>query len=336
MSGERIQYFDFLRGLAIIMVIGIHTYATVPFDNFAHVWSINMRELINFAVPLFLAISGFFIGKKHIETPKQYLAFLKKQIPRVYVPLLLWSFPMVVLMIIYGQLWIASCIKGLLCATFGPYYFICLIIQFYILHPLFARMADIKLGGVIIVLLNIASLLLFSFILSHYEILFVLLVGPFIYWMSFYFIGVLYAKRKRNYSLLCPFAMLILGACMQLSSEYVLEIKDKFNDLSITLRTYFHSFSAWLYEVAAVILLLSQKAESLFNRFANKLSFLSRIGRVSFGVYLCHVYFLEVLNRFNIENWALRFIILSVVSIGFMWLLDAIIPEKYKSLFGIK
>ena len=147
MSGERIQYFDFLRGLAIIMVIGIHTYNPVPFDSIAHVWSINMRELINFAVPLFLAISGFFIGKKQIESPKQYFAFLKKQIPRVYVPLLLWSFPMVVLMITNGQSWITSCIKGLLCATFGPYYFICLIIQFYILHPLFAKMADINLGG---------------------------------------------------------------------------------------------------------------------------------------------------------------------------------------------
>ena len=184
-------------------------------------------------------------------------------------------------------------------------------------------------------LFNVASLLLFSFIVSHYEILFVLL-GPFIYWMSFYFIGVFYANRIRSYSLIGPFTMLILGACLQLSSEYVSEIGDRFDGFNITFRAFFHSISAWLYEMAAVILLFSQKVESFFNRFANKLSFLSRIGKVSFGVYLCHVYFLEVLIRFNIENWAFRFIILSCVSIGFMWILDAIIPEKYKSLLGVK
>ena len=50
---ERIAYFDFLRGLAIMMVVGIHTY-TLGED------STVVRQILNTAVPLFIAISGYF------------------------------------------------------------------------------------------------------------------------------------------------------------------------------------------------------------------------------------------------------------------------------------
>ena len=147
MGGSRIQYFDILRGLAILMVMGIHTYIVPSFDSLSHAWSINMRELLNFAVPLFLAISGFFIGQKEINDRNQYISFLKKQIPRVYIPLLIWSTPMVILWVLNGQSLISSVIKGVTCATFGPYYFICLIIQLYLVHPIISKAANLKLGG---------------------------------------------------------------------------------------------------------------------------------------------------------------------------------------------
>ena len=54
---ERIAYFDFLRGLAIMMVVGIHTY-TLGED------STVVRQLLNAAVPLFIAISGYFLSQK--------------------------------------------------------------------------------------------------------------------------------------------------------------------------------------------------------------------------------------------------------------------------------
>ena len=57
---NRDTYFDVLRGLAIIQVIGIHAYGG---------GNLELREILNMAVPLFLAISGYFIGKKSLETP---------------------------------------------------------------------------------------------------------------------------------------------------------------------------------------------------------------------------------------------------------------------------
>ena len=92
---NRIEYFDVLRGLAIIGVVAIHSSTTgFQFEhhsfnfNFTVVW----RNLLNFSVPLFLAISGYFLAKKKIESLDDYLAFIKKYIARVYIPFFIWSF----------------------------------------------------------------------------------------------------------------------------------------------------------------------------------------------------------------------------------------------------
>lgn len=140
-NSKRIDYFDFLRGVAILMVIGIHTYTIRSFDGWDSVVLIGIREVLNFAVTLFLAISGFFIGRKSLSDKNSYFTFLKKQIPRVYIPALIWSLPMLVLWIYKGQGIVLSIGKVLGCMTFGHYYFVVLIIQFYLLHPLIKRMA---------------------------------------------------------------------------------------------------------------------------------------------------------------------------------------------------
>ena len=89
---ERITYFDFLRGLAIMMVVGIHTY-TLGED------STEVRQLLNTAVPLFIAISGYFLSQKKMENKEDFFSFLKKQPPKVYLPVLVWSLPLYALAI---------------------------------------------------------------------------------------------------------------------------------------------------------------------------------------------------------------------------------------------
>lgn len=146
---NRLTYFDFLRGLAILLVVGIHTYTARPFAGWDNIVQIGIRETINFAVPLFLSISGYFIGKKIISNSSQYFSFLKRQLPRVYIPAVLWSIPIVLFWIFLGHSTMDSISKGLLCKAFGPYYFIALIMQMYILHPIVKSMAlKPEIGGV--------------------------------------------------------------------------------------------------------------------------------------------------------------------------------------------
>lgn len=78
---NRNTYFDFLRAIAIIMVVIIHTHQIGD--------SVILRQLVNAAVPIFIAISGFFVSKKTIENKSQYVVFLRRQIPKVYVMILM-------------------------------------------------------------------------------------------------------------------------------------------------------------------------------------------------------------------------------------------------------
>ena len=94
---QRIEYYDFLRGIAIIMVVGIHTFVSYPIDSTIGYTSVFVRQILNCAVPIFLALSGLFCGKKLLDNKEKQINFWKKQIPKVYIPALIWSLPYFVL-----------------------------------------------------------------------------------------------------------------------------------------------------------------------------------------------------------------------------------------------
>ena len=130
---ERNPYFELLRGIAIIMVVGIHTFKA------GSDFSLFVRQMLNCAVPLFLACSGFFMAKKDVSDKIKHKAFLSKQIPKVYLPCLVWSIPYLIISLCNG----GSVIKGLLnlfLCGFSIYYFILLIMQYYALLPYYQKM----------------------------------------------------------------------------------------------------------------------------------------------------------------------------------------------------
>ena len=90
---QRIEYYDFLRGIAIIMVVGIHTFVSYPIETTIGYTSAIVRQILNCAVPIFLALSGLFCGKKLLDNRQARICFWKKQIPKVYIPALIWSMP---------------------------------------------------------------------------------------------------------------------------------------------------------------------------------------------------------------------------------------------------
>ena len=139
---ERIAYFDFLRGLAIMMVVGIHTY-TLGED------STVMRQLLNAAVPLFIAISGYFLSQKKMENKDDYFSFIKKQLPKVYLPVLAWSLPLYALGLYTGKnIFLQSVL--FLCCGLSIYYFVAFIMQCYVATPIINTCISVnkfKIGG---------------------------------------------------------------------------------------------------------------------------------------------------------------------------------------------
>jgi fucose 4-O-acetylase-like acetyltransferase len=62
---ERESYWDAIKGVAIIAVITIHCCVVkgLDLDEFAMVLVVGWRQIVNFAVPLFLAVSGYLAGR---------------------------------------------------------------------------------------------------------------------------------------------------------------------------------------------------------------------------------------------------------------------------------
>ena len=138
---QRDFYYDFLCGIATMMVIGIHTYT----DGFMH-FNLFLRQFLNCAVPIFLTISGYFIGRKNFENGS-YGIFLQKQIPRVYIPMLIWSIPWFLLSLHQGELLSKSLVRVFVGdMSMSIFYFIILIMQYYILTP-FIQRANTQFGG---------------------------------------------------------------------------------------------------------------------------------------------------------------------------------------------
>lgn len=93
---NRISYYDFLRGVAIIMVVFIHCFARAYSYATITIPAVVVRNFMNVAVPLFLMISGYFLASKQMENGG-YATFLKRQVLRVYIPVLFCSLPYLVL-----------------------------------------------------------------------------------------------------------------------------------------------------------------------------------------------------------------------------------------------
>lgn len=75
------------------MVVGIHTFIPYTIDTPLGVFNAFVRQILNCAVPIFLALSGYFLGAKDLNTIDSIKGFWKKQIPKVYIPALIWSLP---------------------------------------------------------------------------------------------------------------------------------------------------------------------------------------------------------------------------------------------------
>lgn len=134
---SRDKYFDALRGIAIIFVVAIHSYIPpTDYDGELTWYNTAFREMFGCAVPLFFAISGYFMAKQKIDTIGGYRHFISVHVPKVYFPALLWGLLIVVNSYFdTGEFKIGYLYNVLICNV-SIYYFVAVVVQFYIVSPL--------------------------------------------------------------------------------------------------------------------------------------------------------------------------------------------------------
>lgn len=153
-------------------------------------------------------------------------------------------------------------------------------------------------------------------------------VGPFVYWVIFYFIGVYLSDKKRDYSLTLPIILIVLGFVAQMiEAKYLMSLGNQGVGLKV---------SSWIYSGGMVLLLFSKKAENLITKDNLAYRWIVKLGVISFGVYLTHMYFILIESIFvHSEGWILKYIVVAAMTILFVMLLRKVAPSNIWKIIGI-
>lgn len=267
---------------------------------------------------------ALFLGKKDLSTKNNVIKFWKKQIPKVYLPCILWSLPLFALAIYHGGNILENLIL-LFCCGYSVYYFIALIIQCYALLPLLQKFH--RRGVILSALITAISVIIFNYFIDV-QLPLVVRVGPFVYWIVFFALGIELSNRKRNYSLILPIILLVIGFVTQLYETHYLMDLDK-GGIGIKV-------SAWIYASGTILILFSRKLEILYKERTIITKAVRYVGELSFGLYLIHCYFITVINHFlPLLNWGYKGIMTVILSILFIVCCKKIFP-KLSKLIGFR
>jgi surface polysaccharide O-acyltransferase-like enzyme len=292
--------FDAFRGIAIIAAIAIHaaymsfSIRNTPKGEWNFSFLVAYCQLLNFCIPAFFFISGYWMSKKSIESLEEYKTFLRGRLLRILIPYFSWS----VLLLGYAAVReheinvyqiIFKLMTGRAAVPYYPYYFIVVLAQLYIMTPLLHYINRKPYGPTLVILLNVIGLL--ALYLSRLKIIFHLPITlPFFFWIVFYEMGLLIGERadklfppKELRFLILP-CLLVSVVIMGLESYVIIsKFSDTFFAVSIT------RYSSFLYSVFVILGFLVLREH--INHWPE---FLVVLGRHSFGIYLIHM---SILNK---------------------------------------
>ena len=331
-----------LRGLAIICVVMIHS-SNMGFqfssESFNFNFTLLSRQLINIAVPLFLAISGYFLAKKDITTLSEHFIFLKKQIPKIYIPFLFWSIVWLVLGVLLFNASIAhELFKLAIFQSSGPYYFIALILQYYILLPLLKHLANFK-GLIISLVISLVSLGIIFYIRNYMGINLplILYAGNFPILLVFFVLGLYLGSQKEvaisNKLLIALVVIFYILSCLE--SYFLYSLFENGGLAATAMKP-----SSFLFALFLIILLFK-------NIDFYKSDTLEYLGKISFGVYLIHVFLLKItpplirnffpsLEEIQILYQPILFLITLLSCIAIILIGKKILPTNIIHIIGFK
>lgn len=308
-----------------MMVVGIHTYTLGK-------GSTVVRQLLNTAVPLFIAISGYCLSQKRMENKDDYLFFLKKKFSKVYLPVLVWSLPLYAIALYSGSSIIKQTILLLSCGL-SIYYFVAFIMQCYVVLPVINNYISGNKRRVVIVscLISFAWIagVMYMNTIQGKGIPLILYAGPLPCWLMFFVLGVMIGhKPERNYSIILPMVIAILGFILSvIETDYLLDHYGK----GVGIKP-----SSFIYSAGMIFLMFSNKVENLIRRTGAIYRFIIWIGSLSFGIYLVHCYFISFfVKRLPIDSWLLQWSLALFLTVVFILILRKLLPTKYHKYLGI-
>ena len=313
MKVEKNYKIQILRAIAIFAVVFIHTCPTGE-------WQVFCRPFINFAVALFLFLSGYLTKTEN----DNWFDFFKKRIIRVIIPYIIWSILYSLANSLASGFDLKEIIVDLITTkSTGTLYYIYVYIQFVLLTPVLGKIAKSKyrwtiwlIAPISIIIFKYCSLLsgepLNKFISVFWD---VSCLG----WMSYYYLGLLLGnkiiEKKFNTRKLC--ILYAISIPLQMLEGYGWLLLGDTNcgtQLKITSL------------ITNILFLLISYQFIISDKLNLKNKLLIYIGNCSFGIYLSHIMVMNVLKQIDFYL-ALPYFINSIVVFA-VTLICVIIGQK--------
>lgn len=324
--GKKIKYFEALRGVAILMVVGAHT--AILDSSF----EIFIRQIINSSVPIFFALSGYFLYKKSLNTKEQIYSFWRNQIPKVYVPVLIWSLPRFIPHMMHGKL--ITALLQLFCCGYSIYYFVAVIIQFYLLLPLLQRykFGNKPVGGGISCCISLISVVVITYIhiILGIKLPLIIYAGFCLLWLWFFVIGCKLSQSDRQYSLLIPIVVSIIGIIASFfEARFLIENYESGEGIKPT---------SFIFSAGVCYVLLSARLEKLYDNVNGQIAnVIEYLGKNSFVLYLLHIHLVKYVRSMlgMTQSSILNFFVVLTLSIVMIEIMKKLIPSRYQYYLGI-
>ncbi len=157
----RLEAIEYIRGISMLGVIGIHTGAQYLMNPSANIHLVALFEVASrFSVPIFFFISAFgLFYNLNIHAKLDYKSFYLRRIKTVMIPYLVWSaFYMMHYVYLYRDYSILTLKTLALKLFFGDtsyqLYFLVILLWFYLLMPIWIYLIKrINLSGLVLLLI---------------------------------------------------------------------------------------------------------------------------------------------------------------------------------------
>lgn len=305
---KRYDFFDFLRGLAILAVIVIHVGEEFLFlENANQVFLILVNNISRFAVPFFLISSGVLLLRE-----KSLLFFYQKKIIRSFLPFFLVS---LFLGLYYNTNFLSIIWSFFTGSASLPYYFMSVLLQLYLVYPVLEKFSNKKY------FLHISFLItMFSFFAFNYWT--VLQVPLFLRFFFFFAYGI---SQKDRF----------------LSNDFYLSAKEKIICFVFVLWFLFYStyFQIYFYNMTFFYSIALFNLVFLLKDKVNKyiFSFFVLLGKNSLWIFLLHYLVIQVISSFVIslnEVFYWQYLILLFISSILSIIASFAVKNIYKKFFS--
>ncbi len=306
---SEIASFEVVLCFFVVMIhVVSESVASYNKGSFPFFLSFVFSKALTFAVPAFVISSGIKFAHKFETTSFNYFSFLKGRLLRIYVPYVIFTILHYLYFVFYRKYFSFDVFALIDYIKYGslvaPFYFIALIMQFYILAPLFmmfCRVIPANLGIALAAVINIACSWFFADLQYANRIFLVYIL----YWIIGCYIGMDFrtsmSRLSRMKKPLIPTAIIITIIYVGLAFCEHIELFD----------VYFIDILKMAYCVAASFMWLSLMPKS--EGFVADM-----VAPATFYVFLIHCLIITetqfLLTGWNITSTPLRFLIIFFVT----------------------